>query len=60
MRWPWARKPVQPEIPAYKTPVIDFKPLTPVDPSYIVEERDMSEKTGMFYFPWLHKKKRRA
>ena len=23
MKWPWRRKPIQPEIPAYKTPVID-------------------------------------
>lgn len=53
MRWPWQKKPKPPEIPPFK---IDFKPLEPKDPAYIVEERDMSEKTGMFYFPWLKKK----
>lgn len=53
MRWPWTKRPAPPEIPPFK---IDFKPLTPQDPAYVVEERDMSEKTGMFYFPWLKKK----
>jgi hypothetical protein len=54
-RWPWSkRRPAAPEIPPFK---LDFKPLEPRDPAYVVEERDMSEKTGMFYFPWLNKKK---
>lgn len=55
MRWPWTKKPKLPDIPPHRID-LDFKPLTPKDPDYVVEERDMSEKTGMFYFPWLTKK----
>jgi hypothetical protein len=55
VKWPWSKREPQPEIPQFRLP-IDIKPLEPRDPAYVVEERDMSEKTGMFYFPWLKKK----
>lgn len=59
-RWPWSRRTTGPEIPAFREgpplPRPDVKPLTPKDPTYVVEQREMSEETGMFYFPWLKKK----
>lgn len=57
MRWPWTKRPPPPEIPPYQPPIaLDFKPLEPRDPAYVVEEKEMSE-TGMFrIFPWLKKK----
>ena len=55
MRWPWSKREPQPEIQPFKLPE-DFKPLEPRDPGYVVEQREMSEETGMFYFPWLKKK----
>lgn len=52
MRWPWKKKPKPPEIPPFK---IDFKPLEPKDPDYVVEEKEMTE-TGMWrIFPWTKK-----
>ena len=53
------RKPKLPEILPFAEdprPRPDIKPLQPKDPDYIVEQREMSEQTGMFYFPWLKKK----
>lgn len=47
-------RPSAPQIPPFKLP--DIKPLEPKDPAYVVEQREMSEETGMFYFPWLKKK----
>jgi hypothetical protein len=55
VRWPWERKPTPPEIPPFK---LDFKPIEPRDPNYVVEEKEMSE-TGMFrLFPWKRKEQK--
>jgi hypothetical protein len=55
MRWPWTKKPKAPEIPIYKAPIIDFKPLEPKDPDIIVEESELTQ-TGMWrIFPWTKK-----
>lgn len=60
MRWPWQKRPAAPEIPSFREgpplPRPDVKPLQPKDPAYVVEQREMSEATGLFYFPWLKKK----
>lgn len=51
MKWWWQKKPL-PEIPPFK---IDYKPLEPRDPDYVVEEKEMTE-TGMWrIFPWTKK-----
>lgn len=53
MKWPWKRKVEPPAIPPFK---LDFKAPQVKDPAYVVEQREMSEQTGLFYFPWLKKK----
>lgn len=58
MRLWFRKKPKLPDIPPspYRLPTVDIKPLQPKDPDYVVEQREMSEETGLFYFPWLKKK----
>jgi len=55
MKWPWSKREPAPEIPPYRPPNIELKPLEPKDPAYVVEEKEMSE-TGMWrIFPWTKK-----